>query len=98
MDERVGEQGWVLFRARLAKLYVGIVVWSATGRAEAIHVIAHIMVAKLADLGGVVSWRSSVDGGRQDGPDNHRRKAESLDLKDQTPRHREDMSLPHRRR
>jgi hypothetical protein len=56
------------------------------------------MVAKLADLERAVSWWSIVDEGKQDEPDNHRRKAESLYLRDQTPQHREDMSLPHRRR
>jgi hypothetical protein len=98
LDRRRGGQGWVLFRARLAKLYVGIIIWAATGRAEAIHIVAHVVIAKLANLGGLLAGESVSGAGSEDEPDNHRRRAENLDLRDQTPQHREDMSLPHRRR
>lgn len=91
-------QGCVLFRARPAKLYVGIIIWTATGRTEAVHIIAHVMIAELADLGVHVSWQWVEDGCSEHTPDSHRRMVESRDLIDRTPLHREDMSLPHRHR
>lgn len=56
------------------------------------------MIAELADLEAHVSWRCVEGACSQHTPDSHRRMAESLDLIDQTLRHREDMSLPHRHR
>lgn len=39
-----------LFGAWLVEDYIGIVIRSSTSRTEAIHVVAHIVVAELANL------------------------------------------------
>lgn len=55
-DEEDEGGGNALFRTGLAKDNVGVVVRSPTCGAKAVHVVAHIVIAELANLEGRRGW------------------------------------------